>query len=129
MSLHAARRIVWLALLFLVPLPLAIFGAWIPVTRYLLLAGVCIAMRVAEGPGGVVWQLTAVFLGHALVYAGLLWIVAWLAARALRPLPPSLRAGSVAAGVLCALVWALATAPYVTPFGTAAHANLLGVLR
>lgn len=129
MSPRTARHFVWLALLFVVPLPMLVFGAWIPVARYLLLAGVCVAMRVAEGPGGVVWQLTAMFLGHALVYAGLLRIAAWLATRALRPLATPLRTGVVAVGVLAGLAWATATTPYVTPFGTAARANLLGVLR
>ena len=92
MSTRAARRLVWLALLFALPLPMLIFGAWIPVSRYLLLFGVCVAMRVAEGPGGVVWQLAALFLGHALVYAVLLYGLAWSVTRALSDLRPPLRA-------------------------------------
>lgn len=132
MSSRAARRIVWLALLFLVPLPLLPmlgFVAWVPVARYVLLGGICLWMRLAEGPGGAVWQLTALFLGHAFVYALLLWALAWLGARGLARLPSAGRAALLAAGVVAGVLWAVATTPYVTPFGASARTNLPGVLR
>ena len=130
MSPKATRRCLWLLALFVVPLPmLGGFEAFVPVVRYALLAGVCLAMRVLEGPGGVVWSLFAVFAGHAAVYGALLWCAAWLAARASSALPAAVRTGVVLAVVAGALVWASATTPFHTPFGTEARANLPGVLR
>jgi hypothetical protein len=129
MSPRAARRVLWLAALLLVPVPLLVFDACAPVASYLLLAAVCVGMRVAEGPGGVVWQLTALFLAHAVVYAGLLHLAASLAARATAPLPAAARAAVVVVAVAAGVGFALIGEPYVTPFGTAARANLLGTLR
>lgn len=130
MSPRATRRTLFLGLLLLAPLPmLGVYEAFVPVARYLLLAGVCLAMRIAEGPGGVVWQVFALFMGHALVYTGLLWVAAWLGARVLAPLSPSLRGAFVVGGLALAIVWTVASTPYVTPFGPSARANLPGVLR
>jgi hypothetical protein len=128
MSPRAARRVLWLAALVLVPLPMAVFDAVMPVAGYLLLAAVCVGMRIAEGPGGVVWQMTALFASHALVYAGLLHLAARAIAGLLERLPAPARAAVVAIAVTGASAWALLRQPYLTPFGTAARANLLGVL-
>jgi cytochrome bd-type quinol oxidase subunit 2 len=115
--------------MLVLPLPMLTFEGVVPVARYLLLGAVCIGMRIAEGPGGVVWQLTALFLAHALVYAALLWGAAWISARALGALPSRARGAAVVLVVAACLLWALAAEPYVTPFGLSARTNLLGVLR
>ena len=73
--------------------------------------------------------LTALFLGHALVYSVALWIAAWGVARGLGVLPDSVRGACVAAAVAGALLWSVLDEPYVTPFGRAAQSNLVGVLR
>ena len=129
MSPRATRRTLFLAALLLAPLPMFGFDAWLPVARYVLLAAVCVGMRVVEGPGGVVWQLTGLFLAHALVYGLLIWLATRFAERALRSLSSRSRGALVVSGVLGVLVWAIATQPYVTPFGPAARGNLLHVLR
>jgi hypothetical protein len=130
MTPRATRRLLWATLLLVVPLPVLVaFGGHVPVVRFVLLAGVCVAMRVAEGPGGVVWQLTALFLAHALVYAVALWGAAWAGARLLAGLPRGPRVALLGVGVGGALLWALLAEPYETPFGSRAHANLIGVLR
>ena len=129
MSPRATRRVLFLALLVLVPLPMFAFDALVPVARYLLLGAVCIGMRFVEGPGGVVWQLAALFFGHALVYGVAFWAVAWAAARALGGLPASLRGSVVASAIIAAALWAVLAEPYRTPFGRSAHANLIEVLR
>jgi len=129
MSPRTAHRSLFLALLLMAPLPMLGFDAFVPVARHLLLAGVCIGMRLVEGPGGVVWQLTALFLGHALVYAIALWLASWLVALLLRAFSDRLRGACVAALVVGALLWASFSEPYVTPFGRAARANLVEVLR
>ena len=81
MSPRATRRLLFLALLLLLPLPMLAFDALVPVVRFLLLGAVCLGMRWVEGPGGVVWQLATLFFGHALVYGAALWAVAWACAR------------------------------------------------
>ena len=129
MSPRASRRVLFLTSLLLVPLPMLTFDAFVPVARYLLLGAVCVGMRIAEGPGGVVWQLAALFFGHAVVYGLLLWLAAWAAGRALGALPARVRTGAIAFVVIVCGVWALATRPYVTTFGPAARANLVEVLR
>jgi hypothetical protein len=130
MSSRTARRLLWLVALFTVPLPMLQFGASIPVSRYLLLAGVTLGLMVAEGAAGLVVTFFLLFLGYALVYAGGLWLVAWLvtrlvgraSARALGPLV-------VALSVL-ALLWSTLFDVYTTPFAaTSGHANLLNVIR
>ncbi len=129
MSPRAARRVLFLALLLLAPLPMLGFDAVAPVARYLLLGAVCLGMRLVEGPGGVVWQLAALFFGHALAYGALLWAGAWLAARALAVLGSAARGAVVAIAVVAATLWALTAEPYLTPFGPAARANLVAVLQ
>jgi phosphate/sulfate permease len=129
MSSRATRRVLFLALLVLVPLPMFTFDALVPVARYLLLGAVCVGMRVAEGPGGVVWQLTALFFGHALVYGAVLWAVAWAVTRSLDALPASARAALVACAIAAGMLWAVAAEPYRTPFGRAERSNLIEVLR
>lgn len=127
---RSTRRILWLAALLLVPLPMAKFGALIPVSRYLLLGGVTGGLILSEGPGRIPNVMLIAMLGHALVYAGLLWAVAWALARGLHRAAPDrarqLALALVAAGVLLALL----TEPYVTPFAAEApRASLLTVLR
>lgn len=129
MSTRAARRVLLLAAILLAPLPMFTFEGLVPVARYLLLAAICVGMRIAEGPGGVVWPLTGLFLAQAAVYGLLLWALAALVGRALRPLSPRTRGALVVVLVAAATLWAVASEPYVTPFGPAARGNLLLVLR
>jgi hypothetical protein len=129
-STKAARRLLWLSLVCLLPLPMLVFGAWIPVTRYLLLAGVAAGLVLTEGAGLVPLVILALFLTHALVYAALLWLAARLVAGALgrrfpRALAP-LTLGLVGAGVALALAFPI----YETPFAAVSpRANLLHVLE
>jgi hypothetical protein len=129
-SPRTARRLLWLSLVCLLPLPMVVFGAWIPVTRYLLLAGVTAGLVVTEGAGLVPLVFLALFLAHALVYAALAWLaarllVAALARRLPRALAP-LTLGLVAAGLALALLFPI----YETPFAPVSpRANLLHVLE
>jgi hypothetical protein len=130
MSSRATRRLLWIAALAIVPLPMLQFHELAPVTRYLLLAGVVAGLMWTEGTGTIPWIFFGLMLGHALVYAGLLWTAAWALARGLRALAPS-RAGAlalllVAAGVILTLAFDV----YRTPFAAESlHANLWTVLR
>ena len=128
MSARAPRRVLWIAALVLVPLPMLQFGADVPVVRYLILAGLTLALIVAEGAGWVGTTFLLLFLGHALVYGALLWVAAWAAARALHRWAPR-RAGAVALGLAAlGLVGALVARPYVTPFSSVSLRSNLPVV-
>ena len=130
MSPRTTRRILWLGSLILLPLPMIQFGAMIPVTRYLLLAGVSAGLILTEGVGRIPNVFFLLMLGHALIYAGALWVAAWALARGLHAVAP--RAAHTVALLLMVggAVLALATEPYVTPFAPdTPRANLLRVLR
>ncbi len=107
-----------------------IFGAWIPVSRYLLLAGVTGGLILSEGTGRIPNAMLLLMLGHAFVYAGLLWGVAWAVARGLQ-LASTRRATRLALALVAAgALLALSTEPYRTPFASEApRASLLTVLR
>jgi hypothetical protein len=130
MTPQATRRTLWLAALLLVPLPMLQFGAFVPVVRYLLLGGVTLGLIIAEGGGEIPYLFLGLMLGHALVYAGLLWAAAWAAVRGLWAVSPT-AAGRVALAIATVgLLLALVTKPYVTPFSSVSlHSNLLVVLQ
>jgi hypothetical protein len=126
----SARRILWLGLICMLPLPMLQFGAEIPALRYLLLAGVTLGLIVSEGMGQVPGLVLALLLGHALVYAGLLWLVAWLAARALSGLAPRALAVTTLGLVVAGVIVTSAFDVYRTPFGARSmQVNLLHVLE
>jgi len=130
MSVLVARRLLWLGLLLALPLPMvALDAALVPVARFLLLGGVCVAVMLVEDAGGVVGLLALVFLAHACVYAGLLWLLAFAISRGLRGLTPRRRAALTLAALALGLVAVTATRPYRTPFGRAPRGNLVEVLR
>lgn len=106
------------------------FGAFVPVARYLLLAGVTLGLIAAEGGGEIPHLFLALMLGHALVYTGLLWLVAWAATRVLWAATPR-RASRIVLGLAAlGLVLAVVTRPYVTPYsGISLHSNLWVVFQ
>jgi hypothetical protein len=120
----------WVGFLLTAPLPLLGFGALIPVARFLLLAAVTAGLILTEGMGTVPAVLLAIFVVHALVYAGLLWLLALLISRGLDRLS-SRSVGPVTVGLVAAcLVVAAAFDLYVTPFAAVSpRASLLHVLE
>lgn len=130
MSTRAARRILWLGLLCMLPLPMLQFGAWIPVTRFLLLALVTAGLVVTEGSGPVPLTALGLLLAHVLVYAALLWLAARLFVAALQRLLPSALAPVTLGLVAAGLVVTIAFPVYETPFAPVSpRANLLHVLE
>lgn len=130
MSRKTATVLLWITALLVVPVPTLLFGAVIPTLRIAELAGVVLITIFVEGAHGVALSLFLGLLGHAAVYAGLLWVGARLLARLLERLAPNavggLTAGLVAIAVLAASVLPL----YDTPFhATDPHARLLQVYR
>lgn len=130
MSPGAAHRILWLDSLLMLPLPMLFFGGWIPVSRYLLLTGVTLGLIVTEGMATVPGEILGLLLGHAIVYAVLLWLASGWLLRGVRALSPR-AATPVALGLLATgLVVTLAFEVYVTPFApVSARANLWHVLE
>ena len=130
MSVLTSRRLLWLGLLLMLPMPMLVLdNGLVPVVRFLLLGGVCVAVMLVEDAAGVVGFLALVFLAHAIVYAGLLWLLAFAISQGLARLPPRRLAALTLAALALALLTATATRPYRTPFGRAADGNLVEVLQ
>jgi hypothetical protein len=95
MSVRSTRILLWLALVLALPVPIWLLGPGrVPVGHLFELGSAAVAFGVAENFRGVVGLTAAVFIGQAIVYAALLWLVASLLARA----------GGMLRGVLLALV-------------------------
>ena len=126
----STRRILWLAALLLVPLPMFRFEAVIPVARYVLLGGVTGGLILSEGTGTIPNLFFLLMTLHALVYAGLLYAASWLLARVLAALAPRPAPWLALALVVAASLVALSHEIYVTPFAAVSpRASLLDVLR
>lgn len=112
-----ARRLLWIAALLLVPVPLLIFTeAFVPTARLLELAGVVLITIFVEGSAGAAPAILGMFLVHALVYAILLWVACWLVTAAVARVAPR-ALGWVTFGLIAAAVTAgIATPLYHTPF-------------
>lgn len=122
----AARRLLFLAAVLLLPVPYwAVEVERAPVVRLLFLA-VMTGIAAIQEPGGVIS-----ILAGSLAAQSLLWLLglALLARLAARWLPETRRGIGVAVAV--AALGALALLPiYHTPFArTGARTNVLGVLR
>ena len=125
MTLPGTRRWLYAAALLLLPLPMLQFDAFVPVVRYLLLAGVTLGLIVAEGGGEIPYLFLGLIFGHALVYGLLLWVATRFLATRLWSYTPrnASRIVLVASGIACLL--AIVTRPYVTPYSAISlHSNL-----
>lgn len=115
------RRILWIASLFLVPVPLWIFAmALVPTARLVELAIIVLITIAVEGPGGVGPLILALFLGHAALYAILLWMATWLLCMIVDKIYRPALGPLCALLILGAVLWSLSLPVYTTPF----HANL-----
>lgn len=126
---RASRRILWLAAVGVVPVPLLVVGpGLVPAGRLLELGGASLAVLVVESSRGVVGLLAALLLGQGLAWVGVFWLAARGAGAALsrtrRPLPLALAV--VALGVAVASGFEV----YETPFAAERpRATLLSVYR
>jgi hypothetical protein len=130
MSPRASRWVLWIGLVLMLPLPMLVFGALIPVARFLLLAGVTAGLIVAEGMGTIPGSILGLLLLHALVYLGLTWLAAHWISRGLGRLAPRalgpVTLGLVAAGLILSSLFDV----YVTPFAPVSpRASLLHILE
>lgn len=129
MSQRAVRRLLFLAALFVVPLPILAFGpGLVPAAHQLELGLLALAFGAVESAQGVTLLLAASFLVPGLVYALLLWLAAWAVARVLALLPPHTRTRAALLLVMLGLGLAVAQPIYETPFSSrSARSSLLGV--
>ena len=129
MSPRAVRRLVWLAALCVLPLPILAFGpGLVPPAHQLELGLLALAFGALESTQGVTLALAAAFLVPGVVYAGLLWLAAWIVARGLARLPATTRTRAALLLVMLSVAFAVAEPIYVTPFSSrAARSTLLGV--
>ncbi len=128
MSRRAARRLLWVAAALLLPLPYLVTaeGA-VPIVRFVMLGSITAAYSALVDGSGVAWVFTALMLGHALVYALVLWAAAALVARVV---PTRVRGVLVAALVGAGVAGAFAFEPYHTPFAAeSAWTSWPGLLR
>jgi glucan phosphoethanolaminetransferase (alkaline phosphatase superfamily) len=128
-SPRAVRWLLWLAALFVVPLPTVAFGpGLVPAAHQLELGLLALAFGAVESTEGVTLLMASLFLVSGLVYAALLWLLAWLAARVLTPLAPTTRTRLALLLVMLGVALAVAEPVYRTPFSSrSASSNLLGV--
>jgi hypothetical protein len=114
---RAARLLLWLGALVLLPVPVLVFGPGsVPAARLAGLGGVGLAIAIAESARGNVLQIASVLLVQAALWAAGLWLAAWLAARVLSWLAPR-ALGRATLGLLAvALALACALPIYDDPF-------------
>lgn len=131
MSPRAVRRLLWVASLFVVPLPILALGpGLVPAAHQLELGLLALAFGVLESMQGVTLTLAMAFLIPGAIYAALLWVAAWVAARVLARLPATTRTRAALLLVMLGVAFAVAEPIYETPFSSrSAHSNLLGVYR
>jgi hypothetical protein len=123
------RRLLFLAAIFAVPLPiLAVGPGLVPAAHQLELGLLALAFGAIESTQGVTLVLAAAFLVPGLLYTALLWVAAWLLARALAKLPSTTRTRAALFLVMLGVAFAVAEPVYVTPFSSrSARSSLLGV--
>ncbi len=129
MSPRGVRRLLWLAAIFLVPVPLiGVASGWAPTAYLLELAGLTLAFGVVESLQGVTLALLASFGVPALLYVALLWPLAWLVARLITPLAPLTRLRAALLIVMLGAGYATVRPVYDTPFSNRSpRATLLEV--
>ena len=129
---RAVRRLLFLALLLMAPLPLAaaVANGLMPVARMWMLAGACLGVLLVEGGRGAVGLILALLGGQAALYTLVLFGVAALAARGLARLPGRARWIAPVALVLAGAVLTASVPVYHTPFrADAARSTLLEVFE
>lgn len=129
MSAKTARRILWVAALFLVPVPLMAFtDAFVPTMRLLQLTSVILIVILAEGAHGVAALLFGLFALHTVLYAALLWLAARLLTGLLERLAPAALGWVTIALVALGLAIAVSSDIYDSPFhARLPHTSLLEV--
>ena len=127
MSLPRARWLLWLVFFITVPLPYFAIEVGREPGAQLLVFAVATGAMAATEPSGMTAFVTGLFWAQALMYAGLLHLVAWLIAR---QVPTARGRAWLVAGLAAVLAVASLFPIYVTPFSrSGVRSNLIGVFR
>ncbi len=132
MSVRTAGVLLFVTAFVALPLPFfGLDGTLVPAARYGQLAAVLLGLLAHEGGGGAVGLLVLLFVAHAVLYTGLLALVAWVLARGvLRHLGARGCRILVVATSVSLLVVASQARIYDSPFHHSdAHARLLELYR
>ena len=129
MSRKAARRILWISFVLMLPVPILLTGpGLVPAARLFMLGAISLLFAVVENSRGAIGMLSVILLTQSLIYMGLLWLVAHALSRVLGRFPPTTVArvtlALVVAGLLVTSTFEVYHGPYraETP-----SANLLHV--
>ena len=129
------RRIallLWVVAVSCWPLPMfGLEGSYVPVARYAQLATAITRLGVLEGTEGMVGLFMGLLWVHALGWAFVLAIAAWLLARlVVARAPQGGRSGVVAGVVALVVVWGVFLSEYDTQFHHSdAHAPFWSLYR
>lgn len=129
MSPRAARWILWISFVLMIPVPILLFGpGLVPAARLIMLGGIALAVALFESSRGAVVMLAGILLAEGLLYAGLLWFAAYVASRGLGRLSAKNVARITLAVVAASLLVTLVFEVYRGPFRAQSyHANLLQI--
>ncbi len=129
MSPRAVRWILWISFVLMVPVPILLFGpGLVPAARLIMLGGIALAVTLFENSRGAVGMLALILLAQGLLYAGLLWLVAYGASRGLGRLSSKSMTRITLAIVAASLLVTLAFEVYRGPFRAQSYrANLLHI--
>ncbi|MCP3985518.1 MAG: hypothetical protein GY723_14100 [bacterium] len=121
---------IWFAAIFLlVPWPWIGMGySLVPALRYGMLAGAGLAVAAAEGAQGPAPLIIGMFCLAFLLFTGLSWWLAGAVAKLLARTTPPRRMGLTLLCLVVALLIALTTQPYRTPYGHAERGGLIEIL-
>ncbi|MGI9432321.1 MAG: hypothetical protein ACR2PQ_08915 [Myxococcota bacterium] len=127
---RGARRLLWLALIFTVPIPFYLGALEIaPLARGLFLSFLVWGVVATEGVGGFQGLFALLAVVQMVVGAGLLWCVAALAARVMRGATPATRAVAVGDLVVALIGFSLQDV-YRTPLSsTRPQSSLLSLFE
>jgi len=131
MNVSISRWLMFVTLLLVAPVPyfLAEMGR-VPPARLFQLTAYLVALVVTEGGQGAVLQAALLVGTQASAYAIGAFFLASAMARPLSRMRPRAAAAVTVGVVGCAVVCALVTRPYATPFSVeASQSNLTGVYR
>ena len=132
MTVGTSRRLLWLALIFLLPFPvfLGVITPVIPVARTLMLSGVCLLVVVSEGTRGIADLFAVMLFAQALCHMILLWFVASALTHLLARVTRERLAVFTLTLILAGLIAGTAFSLYRTPLSaTSIRSNLLEVLE
>ncbi len=129
MSPRAARWILWVSFVLMVPVPILLFGpGLVPAARLIMLGGIALAVALFESSRGAVGMLAGILLAQGLLYAGLLWLAAYMASRLLGRLSAKNVTRITLAVVAASLLVTLSFEVYRGPFRAQSYrANLLHI--